>query len=228
MHQRCGGRLAIRPGFSLASSLPACQRVPKARRRPAAHPGVPTTLPGVAGSLSCSAGIASQSLKGEPMKSVSMPRANGSIPGACPQGAAASLSNRVELTSRALIRNERGSILLVRSKASADCLWQMPGRQIRRGESCAMSIVRCLHDDLGILTWPVSAVFINDQFDSVAGHHILSITYAVSVISGEPRVTASGQLDEGRWFPASQPPEGVAEETISALKSRELVMFSAS
>ncbi|MBT1155939.1 NUDIX domain-containing protein [Aminobacter anthyllidis] len=161
------------------------------------------------------------------MKSVSIPGANGSIHGACPQGVEASLSNRVELTARALIRNERGSILLVRSKNSADCLWQMPGRQIRRGENCAMSIVRCLHDDLGILAWPVSAVFINDQLDDVAGHHVLSITYAVSIISGELGVTASGQLDEARWFPVNQPPEGIAEETVSALRSRELVMFNA-
>ncbi|MEO5325154.1 NUDIX domain-containing protein [Mesorhizobium sp. CC13] len=160
------------------------------------------------------------------MKSVSTLRANGSIQGACPEGAELSFSNRIELTSRALIRDERGSVLLVRSKNSADCLWQMPGRQIGHGESCAMSIVRCLHDDLGILAWPVSAVFINDQFDNVAGHHTLSITYAVSILSGEPRVTASGQLDEARWF--GQPPEGVAEETVCALGSRDIVMFRAS
>ncbi|MBB6468820.1 ADP-ribose pyrophosphatase YjhB (NUDIX family) [Aminobacter lissarensis] len=162
------------------------------------------------------------------MKSVSIPGANGNIHGARPRGMEASLPNRIELTSRALIRNERGSILLVRSKDSADRLWQMPGSQIRRGESCAMSIVRCLHEDLGILTWPVSAVFISDQFDTVVGHHVLSITYAVSILSGEPRVTASGQWDEAHWFPASRPPEGLAEETVNALNSREFVTFSAS
>jgi ADP-ribose pyrophosphatase YjhB (NUDIX family) len=170
--------------------------------------------------------VSANRLKGEPMKSVSTLRANGSIQGTCPQRAEPPFSNRIELTSRALIKNERGSILLVRSKNSANCLWQMPGRQIGRGESCAMSIVRCLHDDLGILTWPVSAVFINDQFDDIGGLHTLSITYAVSILSGEPRVTASGQLDEARWF--GQLPEGVTKETVCALESREIVMFRAS
>lgn len=103
-----------------------------------------------------------------------------------------------------------------------------PVAMYRPGETCTMSIVRVLRADLGILTWPVSVVFIQDNYCNERKRHLLSITYCVSLISGELQVNNSGQIDAARWFTKREDLSGVSDEALQAIKSRQIASIMAS
>jgi len=134
----------------------------------------------------------------------------------------------VDLYSRALIGDVHDRYLLVKPSAMPDGPWEMPGGNVQPGESCAMSIIRALRADLGILTWPTSVVFIRDDFCKESKRHLLSITYCVSIISGELQVNNSAQIDEARWFTKREVLHGVSDEALNAINSRQIAAIMAS
>ncbi|MCB1467477.1 MAG: NUDIX domain-containing protein [Rhizobiaceae bacterium] len=134
----------------------------------------------------------------------------------------------IDLYSRALISDIHDRFLLVKPSTKPDGPWEMPGGNVPPGETCTMSIIRALRDDLGILTWPVSVVFIQDSYCKRSKQHLLSITYCVSILSGELQVNRSGQIDEARWFTKLEVSSGVSDEALHAINSRQVAAIMAS
>lgn len=135
----------------------------------------------------------------------------------------------IDLYTRALIGDIHDRFLLVKPSAQPDGPWEMPGGDVRVGETCTMSIVRGLRDDLGILTWPVAVVFINDNFCKASKRHFLSITYSLSILSGKLQVNSSGQIDEARWFTKREVSSGgVSDEALQAINSRQIAALMCS
>lgn len=137
-------------------------------------------------------------------------------------------ATEVDLFARALIKDTHGRFLLTKPRIRPDEPWEMPGDQVRVDETCTMSIVRTLRDDLGILTWPVSIIFVQDEFCKSSKRHLLSITYCVSIISGTLKVNNAGHIGEARWFAELEISEGVSEEAVRAINSRQIAAIMAS
>lgn len=135
---------------------------------------------------------------------------------------------RLDLFARALISDTHGRFLLTRPRNLPDGQWEMPGGRVRNDESCATSVVRSLHEDLGILTWPVSVAFIQDRWCKTSRLHRLSITYCMSVLSGRLQVNRLGKVDEARWFAGDEVSDDASDETLEAIKSRQLAAIMVS
>lgn len=131
------------------------------------------------------------------------------------------VGRRIDLFARALISDTHGRFLLVKARNLPDGQWEMPGGSVQDGESCTTSIIRRLREDLGILTWPVSVVFIQDRCCKTSKRHLLSITYSVSVLSGELQVNCFGQLDDARWFEGNEVSKDISDEAVEAIRSRQ-------
>lgn len=129
---------------------------------------------------------------------------------------------QIELTSHALVSDDLGRFLLTKRHPSGG-LWHMPGGRVCDGETCVGSLVSRLHLELGLLTWPISVVHVTDTFHSITRR--LSLTYSMSIVSGDKDLPRGWQFGEAQWFLEHQMPHEISNEALAAIKSRQLASF---
>lgn len=130
---------------------------------------------------------------------------------------------QIELTAHALVSDRAGRLLLTKRDGSTDSQWQLPGGRVREGETCVGSLVSRLHLEFGLLAWPLSVVHVTDAFNSVSQR--LSLTYAMSILSGNQELPRVWEFGEAQWFLEHHTPEEISHEALSAIKSRQMASF---
>ncbi|MBW3098336.1 NUDIX hydrolase [Pseudohoeflea coraliihabitans] len=134
---------------------------------------------------------------------------------------------QVDLTSRALVSDANGCVLLVRESGAAGCAWRLPGGRVHAGESCTKAVVRCLHDELGVLIWPVSVLLLSEGPADARGNNPVSVVYCARLMAGALPVARAGEITAARWFSTIRLPHNIAGEAIRALASDQAAPLTA-
>lgn len=134
------------------------------------------------------------------------------------------LPSNYRVSLKALIRDEKGRILLVKEAGFG---WGIPGGGVDHGESLEEGLRREILEELGVDVAKASAepVLIKTYFDSYNSIYKLWLVYAVE-LAGEPR--AGEDADEIGWFALDEvtsldldvtEDEGVMDLVVVALKN---------
>jgi len=90
----------------------------------------------------------------------------------------------------ALVKNEKGHILMVRTHLRADS-WELPGGFVDAGESLEVAVCREFLEDTGVVIHPigVSGVYYNER------NHVLSVVFNADYVSGEITIQSEEILE---------------------------------
>lgn len=117
--------------------------------------------------------------------------------------------NPRKLAAHAVIQDEEGRILLLRSRYAA--VWSLPGGGLDRRENLDAAVIRECREELGV------AISI-EAFTGMY-YHTNNSTYVgifrCAIVDGSIRL--SHEHSEYRWFPVTDLPERIRQEVVDAL-----------
>ena len=97
-------------------------------------------------------------------------------------------------------------LLMKRHGSHGDGTWCPPGGHLEHGESPEECAVREAREETGIEIANVRFLAMtNDVFPE--GQHYITVWMMGDSVSGEPRITAAGEMSEIGWFPVDKLPE---------------------
>lgn len=120
--------------------------------------------------------------------------------------------------SAAVIVDEAGRVLVVRKQGT--CMFMQPGGKPEAGESAAQTLIRELHEELGLELDEADLQPLGSFVSAAAnepGHRVIAEAFATSV---DPRaVTVQAELAELRWIT----PDDIATLPLAPLSVEHLL-----
>ena len=115
---------------------------------------------------------------------------------------------RFAVTAGAVVRDERGRVLLLRHVLRRGSGWGVPGGFLKAGEQPEAAIRRELREETGLELDSVELAFVR----TLGGVRQVEIIFRASMKSGSlARVETSFEVDRAEWFDADSLPESVSE-----------------
>jgi phosphoglycolate phosphatase-like HAD superfamily hydrolase/ADP-ribose pyrophosphatase YjhB (NUDIX family) len=111
---------------------------------------------------------------------------------------------RPVVTVGALIFNEHGEVLMVRTRKWSN-LWGIPGGKVRYGEACIDALERELKEETNLGVGDIRFVMVQDCIGSKEFHrdeHFLLLNYTCRCV-GSPQVKLNDEAQEFRWVSVS-------------------------
>ena len=146
---------------------------------------------------------------------------------ASPEGQDVGPSPRTRLGAYAVVRGDRGRILLVRLAADEveAGAWTLPGGGVEFGEHPDATVLRELEEETGLtgriddILGIFSRVYPRSRAAAGADLHFVGFLYRVAVTGGELRDEVGGSSDGAAWFPPDELAKvrlvGVARDAIT-------------
>lgn len=115
-------------------------------------------------------------------------------------------AKKLRVRVAALIRNEKGEILLVRQKKNKKDYWLLPGGGIEFGESALQALERELKEELNIELENPAFLLLNENIDPNGYKHLIQLIFVGAIKSGmTPEISKKERaIQEYRYFPISE------------------------
>ena len=104
----------------------------------------------------------------------------------------------------ALIRNNRGEILLIQQSKKNSQYWLLPGGGIEFGETSEKALKRELKEELDLDVKSFEFALLNESIDPEGGRHLIQLVFLVKTGSGLPKLSGKEKALTGfGYFPLS-------------------------
>ena len=97
-------------------------------------------------------------------------------------------SKKLRVRVAALIRNNKGEILLIKQRKKNKDYWLLPGGGIEFGESATTALVRELKEELNLDVSSSKFLLINESIDPKGGRHLIQLVFEVNVKKFNPSI----------------------------------------
>ncbi|MBK8395980.1 MAG: NUDIX hydrolase [Leptospiraceae bacterium] len=98
-------------------------------------------------------------------------------------------SKKLRVRVAALIRNNKGEILLIKQRKKNKDYWLLPGGGIEFGESATTALVRELKEELNLDVSSSKFLLINESIDPKGGRHLIQLVFEAEVKSYNPSIS---------------------------------------
>ena len=98
-------------------------------------------------------------------------------------------SKKIRVRVAALIRNDKGEILLIKQRKKNKDYWLLPGGGIEFGESAIVALERELKEELNLDVSSSELLLINESIDPKGGRHLIQLVFSVDVKKINPSIS---------------------------------------
>ncbi|MBP9886290.1 MAG: NUDIX hydrolase [Leptospiraceae bacterium] len=98
-------------------------------------------------------------------------------------------SKKIRVRVAALIRNDKGEILLIKQRKKNKDYWLLPGGGIEFGESAIVALERELKEELNLDVSSSEFLLINESIDPKGGRHLIQLVFSVDVKKINPSIS---------------------------------------
>jgi 8-oxo-dGTP diphosphatase len=97
-------------------------------------------------------------------------------------------SKKLRVRVAALIKNNKGEILLIKQKKKNKDYWLLPGGGIEFGESATVALSRELKEELNLDMSSAKFLLINESIDPKGERHLLQLVFETEVKTFNPSI----------------------------------------
>ena len=126
-------------------------------------------------------------------------------------------AGRIIRVSAALIVDEAGRLLVVRKRGTS--VFMQPGGKPEPGETAAQTLVRELHEELGVRVPPHDLEPLGSFSADAANEAGLTVVAAMFRVALDQPVRAAAEIDEVRWMLPSE----LATERVAPLITQHML-----